>query len=338
VRGLWACPYAVDVPNTLDTDTVAPNQYAERMQPAFERALRRVGLFALLNDEGHAAAKGTAFFTKVCGRPLVLTARHVVRTKLENVRPGTWPFTSREVRLMVFRRDAELHKESQPLGFPLGEHDVVWEDSRLDAIAFSAPTELVASGACDFIEADSHPEKDPKVLRHVRSRWREVSDEETSLATFIVGFPNITHQVDEAMKLERLGLLPMPAYITGMEAQPWDAFGEKAPQLTMELDPGAVEPAMPPFLKAAAATWKETLLRSVADGERPPLGGISGAPVFLAHQHGEAVIGLVKEGSPYFGAHIVAASSCWDDILVALQSKLAEPQSTLRTTSEDGGR
>jgi hypothetical protein len=302
------------MPDDSAPEIVTPQQYATRMQPAFERALRRVGLIALLDDEGHSAGKGTAFFTKIGGRPLVFTARHVVRTASKDDNPATQPFTSRRVRLMVFRRDADLQKGSQPLGFPLDERDIVWEDWRLDAIAFRAPSELVAAGVCDFV--DSEP--DASVLSVVRDRWRSRNDEENSLATFIIGFPNITHQVDGATKIEWLGLLPMTAYITEMEPHQWDGYGTQAPQLIMELDPGVEEPAIPSSLKEAAANWKETLLRSVAEGKRPPLGGFSGAPVFIAHQHGEAVIGLMKEGAPYFEARITSANSCWDDILAAL--------------------
>lgn len=296
------------------TKVITPDRYHAEMQPVFERVRPRVGLVALLDERERASAKGTAAFTRIGDKRLVLTARHVVRVEAEHDTPALRAFTPLRVRLMVFPRSGGTKASSVPVGFDLTEADICWEDLRLDVIAFTAPTSLVASGLCDFEDGES----DAKVTAVIRERYTVRNDDQNSLATFVIGFPNVTHRVDEATKLEWLGLLPLPAYITTMERHAWNGEGGQAPQFIMELDPSNVAPDAPTELQVDAASWRTTLLKSVEAGERPPLGGFSGAPVFIAHQHGVSIVGVMKEGAPSFGVRVTAAGSCWDDVVAGL--------------------
>lgn len=286
------------------------------MEAPFARSIRRVGLVALLTEEGKAEGKGTAFFVKVGNKSLVLTARHVVRIERDDAPAAVWPFTPRSVRLMVFSRDADLQSESQPIGFPLTEADILWEDPRLDAVAFAAPAALVANGECDF--PDVNIEEDFRALQNIRARPSEI---QTRLPCFIAGFPNLTHVVDTTPRMERLGFLRAPAFIQRMPDSTWDGLSSRAPQVEVRLEFGDLSPMLPTGLTPVAARWAK-LLTSVPENERPLLGGFSGGPVFIVHEDGETVLGIMKEGGPRFEDHIVAWLSPWDDVLKRLHERL----------------
>lgn len=303
------------------TKVVTPDQYRDEMQPIFESVRPRLGLVALLDERACLSAKGTAVFTKVGEQFLVLTARHVVRVEADNDNSLQRTFTPLRVRLMVFPRTGGIKASVIPIGFDLTEADICWEDWRLDVIAFRAPTSLTASGLCHFEDGDS----DAKIAAKVRERCAVQNDEQNSLATFVIGFPNITHHVDEATKLESLGLLPLPAYVTAIESHVWNGQGDQAPQFIMELDPSEVVSDGDGELLVDAANWRATLLKSVEAGARPPLGGFSGAPVFIAHQHGVSLVGLMKEGASSFGVRVTAIGSCWDDIVACLRRGQSVP-------------
>jgi hypothetical protein len=299
--------------NAPVAQVVRREDYARQMTPKMLLAGRRVGLLALLDGDNRAVGKGSAFFARVNGHPVVFTARHVVRVTAEDDDPELRPFTASHVRLMVFPAGPNVENEIVPVGFTMQEGDILWENWRLDVVAFRAPEELTRMAGCDFPETAV----DERVTANVRNEWRSPNARDEPLATFVLGFPNVTHEVDAAAAVETLGLQLFTAYITQMEAASWTGTGEKAPQLILELDPGQAPIDASPEIAADIAAWNDELLQAVGEGERPPLGGFSGAPLIIAHQQGTAVIGLVKEGGPQFKSRLIAVASAFDDILAA---------------------
>jgi hypothetical protein len=284
---------------------VTPSEHAEFFETPIRRLQSRYACILAVDGQGRSVTKGTAVFVSVGPQKLLVTARHVVRSKR---------LVGRSLLLMLPRLGpdglAAVGEQTVPLTVPL-ELEIMWESEPLDVAFIRAPDVLAVMAEARFFEGDFHAE----AATGLRGSWREHHSDTTSLPYFVLGFPNFGHLIaDVERRAETLSMTALPAYVTQLDPHPWDGHSTPAPQLWLEVDAREDGLDIGAISSMQRAILKKLFNPSVDDPE--PLGGFSGGPVAVVGSDGEFLLGIVKQGGAIYGSLRVAAS-CWDDCLRA---------------------
>lgn len=288
----------------MDPRNVSPSDHADVFHETIRRLQSTYACILALDEQGRSVTKGTAVFVSVGSQSLLVTARHVVRSKR---------IAGCTLVLLLSRLGADglslIGEQTLPVTVPLNLQ-IVWESESLDMVFLRAPTAL--SGMAEARFFDAIPNADAATA--VRGQWREHHSDTTSLPYFVLGFPDFGHLIEDSQRVETLSTTVLPAYVTQFDRHPWDGHTMPAPQLLLEVD--AREDGLVIGARSSLQMAISQKLFHASDGDPDPLGGFSGGPVVVVSTDGEFLLGLIKEGTEVFGSLRVAAS-CWDDCLRA---------------------
>jgi hypothetical protein len=285
---------------------VPPENHAAWFREPLQRLGTFYGCLVSVGQDNRSIAKGTAIFVKVAGIPFMVTARHVVTAGL---------MAAGRPHLMLSRLDADgraLHGVEHVPRIMEVEIDssLVWASQSLDVAILKAPQVLVEADEACFFDGLAHA----ATVSRLRTFWRRTATEDLSLPYFVLGFPNFGHLVDEQDRVELLSAIPLPAYISHLDPEPWDGQVQPAPQVLVEVD--AHSPARQPANLEPRAQEMYQRLHAPVENALEPFGGYSGGALVVIGSDGEHLVGVVREGGTIFGQQRVVASAL-DDVLLA---------------------
>jgi hypothetical protein len=291
---------------------VKPSEHAEFFEPMLRRLQTTFGCILAVDEQGRSVTKGTVVFVSVGPQKMLVTARHVVRSRR----------LRRHRLLLMLPRVAPggvavKGKQTVPVILPLAS-DMLWESKPLDVAFIRPPDRLAAMAEARFFDGAYHAE----VATKLRERWhRECDAGANPWPYFVLGFPNFGHLIENLeRRVETLSSVALPAYVTQFEPHPWEGHGNLAPQLSVEVDAG--EDGLPALLSARQTEITKKLFHPTPD-DPEPFGGFSGGPVVVVGTDGEFLLGIIKQGGSLFGSLRIAAS-CWDDCLNAFKRSLEQ--------------
>jgi hypothetical protein len=279
---------------------VQPAEYGAFFAEHLRRLQRCYACLVAVDEQNRSVAKGTVVFVSVGPVRLLITARHVIRSRqmldhkllllLSPVGTDGLAVVGEEVLPVVLEFDPQ----------------VLFESAKLDVAILDVPRGL--GSKAKFLDG----KRSADVTTAMRKRWRKAKEAESPFPYFVLGFPDYGHLIDTKTPYrETLSTAVLTAYITQMEDHPWDGHTSPVPQLLMEGDARSDSIIEDPSeLQMQIAT---RLFRPLTDDDKEPLGGLSGGPIVVVGPDGEFLLGLVKEGKQLFGEHIQIAGSCWDD-------------------------
>jgi hypothetical protein len=288
-----------------------PDQFVAIFSAAARDLSNHYGCIQALEEDGRVADKATVTFVELDGRRVLLTNKHVVTglSKLE------LPCVVSVAQLDLAGRPVD-RKAADPVVFRIDISRTIWSWDEMDVAALPATEEMLKAREPRWFDANRGAE----VATTTRKLWRRLNElpEKGSLPLGIFGFPKFGHVVLPQERIEILSALPVPAYITELDEEPWQALTGtgRAPKMHLEID--AREPTIPAsdlseFEKIVfAKLFKEPLATS------PAFGGYSGGPVVLVAKDGPFLVGITREGGLLFGEPR-ALAACLDDVVSALR-------------------
>jgi hypothetical protein len=239
-----------------------------------------LGCLMAVDADGRCAGLGTVTLVHSGTEKLLLTADHVV----SGLEAGAFA-----LKLLVNRGPAsdQVHEFDYSLS-------VRWRSKQLDVAALAPPTGLVDDPYARWF--------DLRVQRTMLTKLRSIRDkydnEDESLPYYIVGIPNFGRAKFEEARIEIMGLIPLPVYISQLERKPWSGNPSVVPQMHLEVDAERLDPDFKPADLARAVLHERLSNNPPKDSQA--LGGLSGGPVVLLAGDGDFLLGIVKEGSIIF--------------------------------------
>jgi hypothetical protein len=252
-----------------------------------------------LSAEGRCVALGTVTLVQLGDRRALLTAAHVASGIAQ--RGG-------EIRLLHTRG-----KEIDDTRDFACDLDVLWRSDDLDVALLAPPLDLLRSADAEWFDLDRQ-RRLVQALRQVRHTF---DSEDASLPYFAIGVPNFGRISFESFRVESLGIMSIPAYVSQLETDPWSGDAAIVPQMHLELDANELDPDFAPDDPFGAHAYARV-------AEAPPvisqaLGGLSGGPVVYIEARESFLIGVIKQGAVLFEQKRAVATPI-DDVLTAIGS------------------
>jgi hypothetical protein len=264
------------------------------LQQRVLRVYNNVGCLMVVDGDGRCAHAGTVTLVRLGDQKLLLTADHVVAGISAHGGPIRVGIASSAPAAVL------VEFEYRP--------QVVWRSALLDAALLSCPRELVDKRDAGWFDVASHASMTTKV----RGERIKHDTATTSLPYFIAGIPKFSRMTFEPERVEVLGVVTLPAYVTQLDSAPWAGERSKAPQMHLELDIDTPNPTFKPDDRLGAMMFDQAAKTLFETGAE--FGGLSGGPVLLVDGSGEFLMGIVKQGAVIFGNKVVVASAL-DDIV-----------------------
>src|SRR5262249_18808125 len=171
----------------------------------------------------------------------------------------------------------------------------------LDVAAFRAPRDLADVPYLRWIEASAQ-------FQAVEYLRREYQKDERPFTLFIIGFPNFSRATNPSRRIHLFSnfqcwgslrqFIDTPLILVGN--------GAPAPQLIFEIEmptEANLPVDAPPLVRAFTRA-----LDAESAGDREPVGGYSGAPVFFLSPEAHYLIGITKEGRNDLGGLMFATT------------------------------
>jgi hypothetical protein len=278
---------------------------AKRHLPAI---MNQFGCLLAKDAEGTPIASGTGTLVEVDGHKMIVTANHVADELIEY---------SDELSFMVFPpADIVVARPNTAYDVPnfrIRSQDriILPRGTSLDVTAFRPPGDLAAVPHLRWIEASAQ-------IQAVEYLRREYKNDEIPFSLLITGFPNFSRATDASRRKHLFSnfqcwgslreFIDTPSILAGAGAPaPQFIFDIEVPtEATLPID-------APPLVRVFTR-----VLDTDSSGEREPIGGYSGAPVFYLSDAAHYLIGITKEGRKELGG--VMFGTTINDIILEIQN------------------
>ena len=269
------------------------NEIARKHLPTI---MNQFGCLVVRDTEGNVTAAGTATLVEVDGHKLIMTAYHVAEDLAAY--PG-------EISLFVYPPgDVIAHNTGYDLpSFRIHPQDRIPlpHGANLDVAAFRVPNDLAAVPHLRWIAASAQLQ----AVEYLRSEYQK---DPIPFSLFVIGFPNFARAADPSRRIQLFSnfqcwcilqqIIDTPPILAGNNAS--------APQIIFEIEM-PTEASLPDDAPALVREFVRSL-HADSVGDREPIGGYSGAPVFYLSPAAHHLIGITKEGRNDLAGRMFATS------------------------------
>ena len=249
---------------------------ADRYLPTI---MNHFGWLGLRDAQGQVMASGTATFIDIDGHKLIVTADHVAAQLTTDTGEVSLLITSPNIVFSeaIFRIDPQ-------------DRILLPHGASLDVAVFQAPRDLASVPYLRWIEASAQ-------IRAVEFLRSEYQREALPFLLFITGFPNFARATDPARRIQLVANFQCWGYLRQVIDTPSILFsaGTPAPQIIFEIEL-PTQADLPDEASALIRAFAHATLHAQSAGDREPMGGYSGAPVFYLSPDAYYLIGITKEG------------------------------------------
>jgi hypothetical protein len=288
----------------MDSSELA-RELATRYLPTI---INQFGCLVLRDPQGKFTASGTVTFIDIDGHKLIVTADHVA-TRLAAGSGEMALFTLPSYDVLIASPNTAF---SEPI-FRVDPQDciILPHGANLDVAAFRASRDVASVPHLRWVEASTQ-------LQAVGFLRSEYQRDGIPFLLFIIGFPNFARVTDPARRIQLFLNFQCWAYLRQVIDTPPILSGNDAPapQIIFEIEL-PTEADLPDDAPALIREFTRALHAESA-GDREPIGGYSGAPVFYLSPETYYLIGITKEGRNELAGRMFATTI--NDIILEIRN------------------